>query len=326
MTIKKLILSVTLGLIAISACAAESNFAFVNKSFSRDLKVSMHLFQSYEKFVTPGNQPFYMVVPQSEISLFEQEFLKAKNAGELKTIPKFIADEEVFKKCGDSIYEKIMKMGGWMQQQMVKMCFYKTGLAENYMTIDSDTYFTKPFPTATLFDKDIIKTYATDKFKRNNEAEFRKKEPDLFIHVAKIKDVIGDKSSDYNNFVSGFGLWSSDVLNKLATFVEQEHGYDFADLINISPYEMQWYGNFIFTQHNDLFHPVGDIFTPIDSKIDRHNDKCFPTDGCPWHYGISYHHSTGELYTNQCSKFKTMVKMTSRRFNLYLSQLRQRIG
>lgn len=158
-----------------------------------------------------------------------------------------------------------------------------------------------------------------------NTPQFSKKSPELLIPFSEIKDVLGDTSTDYNHFVSGFAMWSSDLLEELNNFIQEKYNYDFADLINISPYEMQWYGNFVFTKKKDLFLPLERIFAVIGQEnIALNKRECIPTSGYPWQYGISYQHSE-ERYINPCGKVDTFIKLLSNRTNRYRNYFKQKL-
>ena len=295
--------------------ADEGNFAFVNVTFSRDLAISLRLYSSYEKFVKPAGEKFYMVVPLQDKKNFEQRFAKALENGEINSLPIFITNESVYSLCGDRIAEKAFNIMGWMHQKIVKMCFYRTQMADNYMTIDSDTYFTRPFNVSYMFEQGAAKTYSPSKFGTDNIESFKVKEPKLVEPFLKIKKVLEDNSDEWNNFNSSFGMWSSDFLERLSQIVEKKYGYDFADLIIKAPYENQWYGNFVYMKHKEDFFPVNDIFAVIDQeKIECNARKCIPTEGYEWQYGISYRRSS-KKYQNPCGWFKTLAKSYSRKIN-----------
>lgn len=288
------------------------NIAFVNKSFERDLPNSLRQYKSFESFVEPKSIPFYIVAPQDELELFNEKFLDAQKIGEIKNLPNFISEEEVMQKCGEKIYEKAKDIGGWKIQQIIKLCFGKTGLAENYLTIDSDTYFTKPFNPNILFKNGEARTYINDRVLYNNELSYKRQNLGLFTNSYDIKQRLNDPTPHYNNFVSGFAMWNSKMLDLLAKYMEESHGYDFVDMINLAPLEMQWYGNFVFTHHPEKFHPLPDVFTSLDKNVDDVKAKCYPSEGLPWHYGVSYHHYTEEPYVNKCGDANTKFKLFTR--------------
>ncbi|MBP9792303.1 MAG: hypothetical protein KBC27_03730 [Rickettsiales bacterium] len=319
MEIRKLIILVFF--FAFSAYADSDYLAFVNKSFERDLKVSFRLYHSYEKFVKQ-EVPFYIVIPQRDQRLFFDYFNNAHKSQKIKKLPIFLTEEEVFQKCGTSTEAKMFNMPGWSRQQVVKLCFSKLGMAKNYLTIDSDTYFTRPFDTDILFYKGKARTYSPDRIKKNNPSP---KNP-IFSEMKQINEVLLSESKDYNNFILGFGMWSSDLLIKLESFVRQKYGYDFADLIVKVPLEMQWYGVFVYYKHHQDFFPLSNLFTLINSKdLKWMKKQCVPTDGEPKHFGVSYQYSTNESYANPCGELKTSMKIMGRSINRSLKLIRTQI-
>jgi hypothetical protein len=274
------------------------------------LKLSLRLYESVEKFVEPTDIPFYIVVPQKELSMFHDAFAKALASNKIKALPIFMSEEDVFDRCGKHVYEKATKMSGWYSQQVVKMCFSKLGIARKYMTLDSDIYFTKTFQTALLFQDEQIKTYWPLKV---TKAKKNSMEPKLLVWFAKIKTIMGDKTEGVHYLVSHFGLWSSELLYELEKFVSK----DFADLINIVPFEMQWYTNFLYTHHIKDLHGIHSLFS-LPPETDEHKQTaCMPTQGYPWHYGLM-HVRDEAPYQNPCGSFKSAIKKL-RHFKKYLS-------
>jgi hypothetical protein len=287
------------------------DFAFVNKSFSGDLKLSVRLYESVEKFVEPIGIPFYVVVPEKELYMFHGAFDEALASNRIKALPILMSEEKVFNDCGPHVYDKATKMSGWYAQQVVKMCFAKLGIARNYMTLDSDIYFTKPFKSQTLFKNGQIRTHWPH-IKKG--AKFPHYES-----FSKIQAIIGGDSSIVCYWlVSHYALWSSVLLDELEKFTSK----DFADLINIVPYEMQWYAAFLYVHHNDVLHQMQSPFSMFANKnLEKARIEakrmCIPTSGFPWHYGISNYMSP-EPYQNPCGSFKTAIKKL-RHFKKYLN-------
>lgn len=306
------LLTLLMLLVPSAQCRAyEHDFVFVNKSYNKDLLLSIRLYKSFEQFVQPKNIPFYIVVPNKELSLFRSTFSQAKADKIIESLPIFLSDEVVFKKCGPHVLQKAIRMSGWKSQQVVKMCFGKLDIAKNYMTIDSDIYFTKIFPVEILFKNGMIKTYYP-KPQKEADAKYLK-EP--FI---KIKEVLEDKSSNYANFILGNGTWSSDILKALQIFIQQKNFEDFADLIKLAPYEMQWYTTFISAHHKNLLYPLSPLFSFTWSP-EKAKRECMPTEGYPWSYGLDTSSSnTDALYINPCSKLKSFIKRI-RKLKKYIS-------
>ena len=74
------------------------------------------------------NIPIYISVPEKDLDLFNSKNLEKTH---------LIKDE--------TICEVDTSKPGWIQQQIVKANFWNTGICKNYLCIDSDSYFIKPF-------------------------------------------------------------------------------------------------------------------------------------------------------------------------------------
>ncbi|WP_157064487.1 DUF6492 family protein [Rickettsia sp. MEAM1 (Bemisia tabaci)] len=271
------------------------DFAILNKSFTRDLNRSLHLYESFEKyFVDAENTPFYVVVGKDELDLFKNAFTD-KNKGAIQRMPNFMTENEVLEKCGEP---DVTIQGNWTQQ-VCKLCFGTLGIAKNYITIDSDTYFTKKFDKSVLFHGDVIKTWASKKGLEQIEADKKYKtyfptmscklnqgiaidtKLNWYDSLTFIKQFFGGNKIDENYaFVTTHQFFSSDAINRMKKFIKNK-GYNFATLIFLIPFEFQWYGEYVL-QHEPFFIGEG-VFSLIDNESD-----CIPEEGYDVHYGVTY--------------------------------------
>ncbi|MDC0865079.1 DUF6492 family protein [Rickettsiaceae bacterium] len=257
----------------------EHDFAIMNKSFKRDLERSVILYKSFEKhFLNFENIPFYIVIPSRDWKLFLDRFRDLKSREEIKMVPGFMTEQEVFQRCGD---EDVSDNGG-LAQQIVKLCFGSTRIAKNYLMIDSDNYFLKDFDPKVLFKNGIPKTISwklpesviEDNKNMNLSSAY---EPILRKHDRMsaydmhmfMKNLFGDKSSEHHGFVISPFLFNSDSLFRMKEFIHKKGGYKISHLIKMIPYEMQWYGEYVL-QH-EKFIPGRPIFSLIGSP-----DECHP--------------------------------------------------
>ncbi|MGU9987478.1 DUF6492 family protein [Rickettsia sp. R1] len=272
------------------------DFAILNKSFTRDLNRSLHLYESFEKyFVDAENTPFYVVVGKDELDLFKNAFTDLKNKGAIQRMPNFMTENEVLEKCGEP---DVTIQGNWTQQ-VCKLCFGTLGIAKNYITIDSDTYFTKKFDKSVLFHGDVIKTWASKKGLEQIEADKKYKtyfptmscklnqgiaidtKLNWYDSLTFIKQFFGGNKIDENYaFVTTHQFFSSDAINRMKKFIKNK-GYNFATLIFLIPFEFQWYGEYVL-QHEPFFIGEG-VFSLIDNESD-----CIPEEGYDVHYGVTY--------------------------------------
>lgn len=286
----------------------KNEFAVICKSYSHDIEKSLLMYQSVQKHFENGKYPFYVIVPSKEIDMFVQRF-KQENI----KIPVFMSEESIFKNCNIPEWKianlrKHPTRAGWMLQQVVKLCFYQTHLAQDYISFDSDIIFYKDFTRDMFYNNGILKTVAT-KFK--NDSTARKKlhkmnSPDFeegsrYRIYSYIKYLTGTRDDPWYNFVHGFGLWSSYILNDMFNFF-QNKSWDAADLVNMVPWEMQWYGQYIETKYPNKLYPFNgeEFLTIIADSVTKEKNKnyinCIPSHGRPWTYGILNQHSNDLIY------------------------------
>lgn len=205
------------------------------KTYSGDLervKVSIESIKKHNK----QNIPYYISVPSSELELFQNEVDTS--------YVNIIADEYIY-----PVREK-----NWKTQQIVKSNFWKTGVCENYVMLDSDSYFIKDF---TLID-----------FMYNSEIPYTvmHEQKDLFDWTSRYADVIGfDPKEAYisdrkkimevmarEGRVYDFGpspvIWSAKVWKQLELEYLIPNNLTFSDLIEYCPSEFSWYGEFLLSR------------------------------------------------------------------------------
>ena len=96
------------------------------KSYSKDLdrlKVSIESIKKYNK----DNIPYYISVPNNEINLFKKEIDT--------NYVNLVSDEDIY----------VVSEQNWKTQQIVKSNFWKLEVCDNYVMLDSDSYFIRDF-------------------------------------------------------------------------------------------------------------------------------------------------------------------------------------
>jgi hypothetical protein len=220
------------------------------KSFSGDIQRAKVLLDSILKY-NIDNIPFYISVPKSDMDLFNNV---------LGTVGyTLIADEEIYDhKQNES----------WNTQQIVKSSFWKLKLCENYVCIDSDSYFIRPF-----FISDFI-VAGTE----NTPYTVMHEQKDLFSWTSnkiallgfdpligfrecrqKVMDVFGLKGR-YYDFGPGPCIFSSKVWKSLEEKYLTPNQLVFADLIKTVPSEFSWYGSWLLTNQTIEIWPIEPTF------------------------------------------------------------------
>jgi len=214
------------------------------KSYKNDFDRVVKLIDSIQKF-NIDSIPTYVSVPKSDISLFKS--IKGIN---------LVEDELVY--TGDK--------PGWIQQQIVKSNFWKLKIAENYVNIDSDSYFLKPFsvsdfmfnettPYTVIHEQKELFSWSSTKI---NELGFNPKhgfEEDR----KKIMELFGRKGK-YYDFGPSPNIWSSKVWESLDANYTVPNKLTFDQLLEYSHSEFSWYGEALLAFKAIDIYPAEPLF------------------------------------------------------------------
>lgn len=214
------------------------------KSYDKDVHIAKKLLDSVIKF-NVDQIPFFISAPQKDINLFKR--VLGTTGYEL------IEDESI-----DSNND------GWKGQQIVKSQFWKLGLCENYVCIDSDCFFIKPFYINDfMFD---IETPYTICHEYKSFFEFLDKHPigfdpyqSFLQERLQIMELFGRSGAVYD-FGPGPTIWSSKVWQNLETEYIQPNELKFSDLIQVNGSEFTWYGEWLFHSQIIRLIPRGPLF------------------------------------------------------------------
>ena len=135
------------------------NLILYCKSYSKDIERVKKLKESIEKY-NSDNIPFYISCPLDDKNLFE-DTLGTENYT-------LVIDEDIVSvglhnyEEGNETYFKgkwndlVLNMDGWRTQQVVKSSIHKLKITKNYVCLDSDAYFIRPFFESDFIAKDDI--------------------------------------------------------------------------------------------------------------------------------------------------------------------------
>lgn len=238
-----------------------TDFAFVNVSHEKDLKWSSVLYRSWEKFVYP-KRSFYLIIPERDLTSFSSHFSKLWSEGVVSEIPIIITEESVSSAARITIPTYF---SGWLVQQVLKLCFAKSGMADNYITIDSATIFTKPLDwRKEFFHEGKIVTSARAYDRAERSAYYRSIGENGWLNgrltnisecFEKIEQLLGNETGTAYHNIGETNFFSSRLLLELDEWAHQ-HGFNgFVGLIEFIPLEPTWYGSFVANMKNDLFIP-----------------------------------------------------------------------
>ena len=106
------------------------------KSYRNDVLRVRKLAQSIQEF-NRERLPFFLTVPSADLPLFREQ---------LASYPIEIAsDEEIIRTNPRLDLDKVLALPGGISQQIVKSEFWRLGLCDTYLCVDSDCQFIRSF-------------------------------------------------------------------------------------------------------------------------------------------------------------------------------------
>jgi hypothetical protein len=217
------------------------------KSYSGDLdrlKVSIESIKKFNK----DSIPYYVSVPSNEINFFKSNIDCS--------YVNLISDDDVY----------YVAVQNWNTQQIVKSNFWKLGLCENYVMLDSDSYFIKDF-YVTDFMYDDNTPYTVMHEQKDLFEWTSKNYPKLgfepfsgFVNQRKeVMEILGRSGRIYD-FGPGPIIWSSKVWKSLEENYLMPNNIKFENLINSIPSEFSWYGEYLLVSNEINILPIEPMF------------------------------------------------------------------
>ena len=214
-------------------------FALVIKSYFNDLNRANRLVKSIREH-NRDNLPTYLVAPRDDLGSF-----KDKLGG---SDVNYLTDDDILELTMAHAKAKEIELPPVIMQQIVKSEFWRLDLAENFLIIDSDSYFIKDFTINDfMFDEETPYTImnegrhqldwaaraGNEKFIRDYH-ELRERALGLFGRVGPHFD-----------FAPTPMICSSKVWTSMYEKVAKPACESFYDQIVRFPCETQWYGEFL---------------------------------------------------------------------------------
>ncbi len=195
----------------------------------------------------------------------------------------FLEDEEIVA-ANSSLDQKVLDiMPGAVSQQIVKSEFWRLGISDNYVCIDSDAYFIRD-----LGKEDFLAPTGDPYTVMNESLELR-----LFGALHRHSRVARNIDSDCKAIMGILGrtgrhydfgplpvVWSRRVWLDLAEKFLEPRKMNFCDAMKLFPSEMRWYGEALLKFRSIELWPVETLFRCYhyeqqyyDAKKTGENDK-----------------------------------------------------
>lgn len=224
------------------------------KSYKGDVLRAKRLASSITRF-NKDSIPFYISTPEADLQLFKEQMDGlAVN---------LIRDEEILLSNPKHDLKQINQMAGTLSQQIVKSEFWRLGLSENYVCIDSDNEFIRDF-----FKSDFLTPDETPYTVISEEKEFfefcdryhLKNVPINFQRDSALVQELFERDGRMYSFGIPPLIWSKKVWISLEENLLNPRNLSFADLIIKYPFELRIYGEALLKYRPIPLWPCGDIF------------------------------------------------------------------
>lgn len=231
-----------------------SNIVLYCCTFRKDLNRTVKLAQSIQKH-NRGGIPFYISVPESDVELFKES---------LKDYEAIIFDEkDIFKANPKLDIQTLYEIRGGLRQQVIKSEFWRLGISENYLVLDSDCIFIRDFDEDDFIFKDNI-PYSVihegrDVLQATERFGPRKIRHHFLADREPIKAALGRKGVTYDFGYAPF-LWSGKVWESLDVNYLTPNNMNFLEAVLLCGSEFTWYGESLINFRAIPIYPREQLF------------------------------------------------------------------
>jgi hypothetical protein len=232
----------------------KQNIVLFCKSYSKDMLRARRMAESIQCF-NADNIPFYVSVPSTDLNNFQKCF------GDIPAY--FLTDEQILSNTCN-IYGPLPKdFPTDLLQQLVKLEFWRMGLCENYLWLDSDSYFIKTFHRENFFHAETtpytVQHLAQDLLGFAARTKNKKITRDFNNMAVKFQKLF-HRSGPLYDFGCSPLLWSCRVLESLADDYLKPDNKTIYTLLQEYPSEMQLYGEYLLFSKKIPIVPTGPFF------------------------------------------------------------------
>ena len=211
-------------------------FSVYCKSYRNDLKRTFRLAQSIDKF-NVDTIPFYVSAPRADIPLF-QDFLGNTSAV-------LVEDEDIIGKNPKIDLDRLQSLHGGLTQQIVKSEFWRMNFSSNYLCLDADSFFIRPFATDYFLSSEGTAYTVIDEAHELLDAALSMNKLaviDNFQRETRLfKEIFERKGRDYS-FGPNPVIWSNAVWRSLEANFLDPLGISFLEAVLRAPIDANWYG------------------------------------------------------------------------------------
>ena len=227
----------------------QEKFVLFCKTYSGDYSSFRRLFRSIQRYNRDGI-PLIVSIPREDQDVFA-DFFRA---------------ESIDFKYDDGISENLISeplngfSAGYINQQIVKLEFHRTGIAENYLCLDSDALFIRDFHLKDFLAEDRVPyTVLTDWEEPYWDSSRIHWIGQYQENIRKIQREI-DFETRHIMTCSGLSILSSKVLEDFYAEYLMKKGRTLVDCLSLCPYEFSWYNLWLLKRQTIPIYPVTGLF------------------------------------------------------------------
>jgi hypothetical protein len=218
-------------------------FILFCKSYRDDVLRVKKLLDSVVSF-NEDKIPFYLCVPSKDLSLFKKyidfKHLQESYLGQIQ----IITDEEVVGSMEQPRLDIYNKTNGYISQQVIKSQVWRLIGCEAYLSLDSDSYFTKPFHLKNFLNSSNLPYTILHDGKELLELSQKLGYPkvkEFFIQDSQsLKMEFHREGVDYD-FGPAPLIWSAKVWQMLESHLK-DTSESIWEAFTRKPSEIRWYG------------------------------------------------------------------------------------
>ena len=294
------------------------NFCLMLKSFIGDFQYAKRLIHTFHKF-NKDNIHMFVVVPKEDVKIFQQ----IENQNNLSILDETSTGLELV-----TDYSVGGIRPGYINQELIKLGFWETGLSDNYFCIDSDAEFIRHFYIKDfMYDKDTPYSVLVE----DKELQV---DPEYHYIFWKSRENQLNKIKEFMNFKDprsltchGNTTFNSEVLKSFKKDLLNKKSITYIDILKVSPYEFSWY-NFWLQKTNIIsikaIEPLFKCFYLKQQHTDYINRGIILDDIARGYLGViinsNYSRGYGMVSYNTKSPYKKKIshyfKSIKRRFGL----------
>jgi len=231
-----------------------TSLALYCKSYSTDLRRLVRLAESVRQFNTEA-LPFYVSVPEADLALFKEHLVGHE--------VHLISDVDILRSSPRIDTTQVSQLPGSLSQQIVKSEFWRLGLSDSYLCLDSDAIFIRAFGRSDFMTADDTPYTMLDEAHDLLEEALRqgrKRVVTNFVREAdQVQAIFGRLGRRYS-----FGpfplVWHHAVWQSLDERFLKPRGMSFADAIELAPIESRWYGEALLSYQAVALRPCQALF------------------------------------------------------------------